>query len=121
MRQQHRRYADGVHSVMWTLRRLHEDKGVDVQLRLYTDAPIWQMIILPTEIWVLVSADGRSTEESPIYLLRRDGKFSLAYGFLSVWDRRWNHPDTRIVNLASITAPDWSNVKALPKRLYGQL
>lgn len=102
------RYKPGLESVLYTLSRLRYDHDLDIEVRLYSEDPIWQMIILPTEIWGLVAAGGRSTDSSPMFVLARSGKYNLSYGYEAVWERRWNIGAP--VDLSSIPMPDWDSL-----------
>lgn len=103
-------YAVGIQAVLWTLRNWQKIHGMEVEVRLYQQEPIWQMLIFPKELWLLVSADGRSTDTSPVFVFKRGQKFGLSWGWEAVWRRRWSDADTRLVDLDTVIEPDWNLV-----------
>lgn len=105
-----RHYQEGTKSVLWTLRQWKHDYALDIRVRLYTEEPIWQMVILPDDLWLLVAADGRSTDTSPFFVFRREQPYGLAWGLEAVWDRRWNLNADRDIDLDAIGPPDWDYV-----------
>jgi hypothetical protein len=81
-------YEAGVQAVLWKLRGWKRERGLAMEVRLYREAPIWQMLLTNKELWLLCARQ-TPAEDSPIYCLRRHGPFGLAYGLEAVWERRW--------------------------------
>lgn len=113
----HDAYVAGTRAVLWTLRGL-QDVGHSVTVRLYREAPIWQIVVLPQEIFVMSAAENTSTELSPWWILRRNRPYSLAHGIEAVWERRWNLQKgsnaTVDVPLHTISRPESDAVIDLP-------
>lgn len=103
-------YARGVEAVLWTLKRWRDDRNMNVEVRKYREAPIWQFVKLPATLWLLMSAGGRSTVSSPLFVLKRGARYGLAWGLEAVWERRWGQRDTVVVDLDAVHEPDWSTV-----------
>lgn len=109
----HAAYVAGTQAVLWTLRRWEYEHGLDIEVRLYQEDPIWQMVRLPSELWLLVAAGGRSTDTSPLYALERGTEYGIAWGVEEVFDRRWSHLTTKTVDLSTVQEPNPKDVIAL--------
>jgi hypothetical protein len=107
------RYTSGTHAVLWTLRQLAE-LGARVEVRFYTEAPIWQMIILPTEIWLMSATAHTPTDLSPMWLLARNRPYGMAQGLEAVFDRRWLLGEANKVDLTTMSKPAVDSVVRLP-------
>jgi hypothetical protein len=81
-------YCYGIETVLWKLRGWKRERGFDIEVRLYQEPPIWQMVVTPREVWLLCAPKVR-VENSPVYCLRRNDPYTLAYGLEAVWERRW--------------------------------
>lgn len=104
------KYRAGAQAVLWTLRAWKRELSIPIEVREYWEDPIWQMFILPKDVWVLQAAGYRSTDSSPMFVLRRRQKFGLGWGFEAVWERRWEHDDTKECDLEQVTEPNWHDV-----------
>lgn len=104
------RCAMGINAVMYTIAQWREVFNVDIEVRLYGEVPIWQMVITNDEMW-LVCARDVPAHESPVYCLDRHAEYSLAWGLYGVWERRCS--TSRPVALESITKPDWEKIQQL--------
>jgi hypothetical protein len=96
-------YEAGCDAVLWTLRSLKEDLGVQVTVRRYAEDPIWQMVILPSELYLMYAARHVPTGYSPMYVFRRDAIYGLHHGLTAVWERRW--ANSTEVDLSKIERP----------------
>lgn len=104
----HEEYKNGIHAVLWTLAAWKEARGLDIEVALYEEEPIWQMVMTPKELWLLCARQVPA-EESPVYCLQRSGPYSLAWGLLGVWEHRWR--TAQLQDLAQVLKPDWSKVR----------
>jgi hypothetical protein len=109
----HDQYVEGVKAVVWTLAHLRAH-GYPVKVSYYSEEPIWQMVITELEIWLLCASRNVSTGESPVYCLKRLTAHGLAFGMLSVWDRRL--ATATPLDLDTATEPDWKRLKNLPPK-----
>jgi hypothetical protein len=100
-------YKEGVQAVLSTLGRWRKD-GMSIEVRLYGDEPIWQMVLDEEEMWLLCARNTRS-ECSPIYCIRRDAKYGLHYGLYGVWERRWRLG--KAIPLTNIAEPDKNKIR----------
>jgi hypothetical protein len=101
-------YKSEIHAVIWTLSLLKTACGMDVEVSLYSEVPIWQMIMSQNELWLLC-ARRVPAQDSPVYCLQRHGRYSLAWGLEGVWERRWEA--AKRVDLSKVSAPDWSRIQ----------
>jgi hypothetical protein len=106
-------YREGIRAVLWTLGRWRND-GMSVEVKIYGDEPIWQMVLNEKEMWLLCARNTRS-ECSRIYCLLRDAPYGLHHGLYGVWERRWNGGDG--VALTQLTPPDKNKIRDVRQKL----
>lgn len=106
----HTAYRAGTTAVLATLKRWREQLGMDVSVSLYTEPPIWQMVRLPKELWLMYASDDRGSDYSPFYVFRRDTDYSLSWALDAVWVRRMEHESTRAVDWSAVQAPRPSDI-----------
>lgn len=107
-------YQAGTRAVLWTLGEWSQKFRVDV--RTYKDEPVWQMAVMPRELWLLVAtraAPGDSTKciathTSPIYVLERDTQHGLAWGLEATWAKTYSKSTKW--DFSGQVAPDWQQI-----------
>lgn len=99
-------YRAGMDSVLWTLRQLKEARGVNVSVRTYKEAPIWQMVLTDAELWLLC-AHSIASDLSPVYCLKH-APYGLSHGLRAVWTRR--EEGGTPVDLLTVNQPKWPDV-----------
>jgi len=104
-------YQSGVQAVLHTLKMLRDETGRSIDVYFYDEEPIWQMVVTRPEIWVFCAATDIPAERSPIYTLRTDAEYGLAFGFAAVWKRR--REMAILQDLDSVTAPDRKELRNL--------
>jgi hypothetical protein len=107
-----RHYQAGTNAVLWTLRQLQVVHGADIKVRFYAEAPIWQMVILDNDLWLMTATKDVPTDSSPVWRVRRHRPYSLAHGLEAVFERRW--ASATDVNLSAVAEPDGDEVVQLP-------
>lgn len=101
-------YREGVMAILWTLRRWKREHHIDVKVYLFDEEPIWQMVMSHAEIWLLCATKNVSAGRSPVYCLRRNTPYGLAFGVEAVWARRKVRATE--YELDKMTEPNWSLV-----------
>lgn len=83
-------YANGIKAVIAQLAAWKKaNPSWRIDLYLYQEPPIWQMVVLgDDELWLLCAAGSTVTNMSPVYQLALDSPYGLAWGFMAVWGRR---------------------------------
>lgn len=110
----HAQYRAGTMAVLSTFKRWRDELGMNITVKLYEEPPIWQMVRLPKELWLMFASTNRGTDFSPFYVFRRDAPYSLAWGLDAVWTRRWDHDSTIDVAWSEVAPPAPADVIAVP-------
>lgn len=97
-------YKEGVKDVTHTLANFVTTRGLNLAVKYYEDEPIWQVLVFPREVFVML-ASARPTDRSPIWVFRREGEYSVARGFIDSFERRWDDDPTN-VDLTQTAAGD---------------
>lgn len=100
-------YAAGIGAVLWKLRGWKRERGLSIEVRLYSEAPIWQMVLTSKEVWLLCARQV-PVDQSPVYCLRRKTPYTLAYGLEAVWERRWEGAEP--LDLDQVKEPDFGTL-----------
>jgi hypothetical protein len=100
-------YREGTFAVLATLASFRND-GISIEVKVYDEEPIWQMVINDSEMWLLCARKTRS-ECSPIYCLLRGAEYGLHHGLYGVWERRWNK--ALQVDLDRLPTPDKNKIR----------
>lgn len=82
-------YSRGARQVLSTIERW-EDRGMEVEVKLYHVEPLWQMMRTPDELWLFSAARHLAVQKSPMYVFRRGRPYGLSWGFEAVWDMHWD-------------------------------
>jgi hypothetical protein len=106
----HAPYRAGTEAVLWTLKQWRSMHGFDIEVRLYQEEPIWQMVLLHGELWLMSAANQTPTDLSPLWVFRRDYPYGIANGLEAVFERRWSHPTNRQVIWNDIGEPNTADV-----------
>jgi hypothetical protein len=80
-----------------------------VHVRLYTDPPIWKMIITTRALWVQHYVQHQHVEATPLFGFEfREGGSGLLSGFKTVFERRWALSSTTEIELARWDRKRWA-------------
>jgi hypothetical protein len=104
-------YANGIQAVLQTLKNLRDIHGLKVEAHFYDEDPIWQMVLSESEIWMLCASQNVTSGRSPVYCLKRDAPYGLAFGMAAVWERRLKIATP--INLDTLQAPTWPKLKSV--------
>ena len=83
-------------------------RGRSVELKLYHTLPIWKMLMMSRVLWVQYYKENMHVDDTPMYCFefRGDGA-TLFDGFRSVFQKRWNLDDSKLVDLSRFVRSSW--------------
>lgn len=105
------RYREGTWEVIWALKDLADQRRWHLDVRLYEDVPIWQLVLTPQEIW-LQHVSTVDSASSPLHCLRRDALSGLGRGIADVWTKRW--ASAKPVDLSTLPRPNYGRATPTP-------
>lgn len=84
-------YVTEINNSISRLKQLKRN-GKNISLKLYSQTPIWKMIISNDYMWLQHYCKSKNVEESPVYVFFSDGDggTSLFHALYSVWLKRWD-------------------------------
>lgn len=90
------------------LLQIHRRK---IEVRLYSDMPVWKLIITNRALWVWHYERHKHVHITPLYgfEIAQDGG-SLHNGFKSVFEKRWNHATTHRLDLKKWSRDKWQSI-----------
>ena len=107
LRANQERYMD---EILDSLQFCRESKinGVNIQVKLYEGMPIWKLLIMPQTIWLQHYGKTGHVDNSPLYGFSLvHNKPTLLEGYRSVFEKRWNHDDSKVVDLETFDRSNW--------------
>jgi hypothetical protein len=99
-------YRNWIYTSIEYCRELEKKRNASVEIRLYSDYPIWKMIFNEEYMWLQWYAHDKDIHESQVYHLQsaaRVNRTSLYYPLASVFQRRWQRG--KPVNLSKWRRP----------------
>lgn len=99
-------YRNWIYTSIEYCRDLQTNWNVSVEIRLYSDHPIWKMIFTQEYMWLQWYERDKDIHESQVYHLQStatDTKTSLYYPLATVFQRRWRLG--KKVNLSTWSRP----------------
>lgn len=85
-------YKDWIYTSIEYCKYLKNHKNASIEVRLYSDYPIWKMIFTPEYMWLQWYHPNDNVHHMPVYLFQSTKavlKTSLYYPLIKVFDRRW--------------------------------
>ncbi|MGB2580288.1 MAG: hypothetical protein WBC83_01170 [Minisyncoccia bacterium] len=83
-------------------KELKEKHHKNIEVRLYTEEPIWKMILTEQYLWLQYYDPSSPVEDTPVYTLQTREPptlSSLYYPLTRVFEKRWTEKTTKRVNL----------------------
>lgn len=126
-------YCDWIYKSIELCQRLKSTKNQAVEIRLYSDYPIWKMIFTTEYMW-LQWYQNTDVDNTPVYCfqtIKDEQKTSLYYPLTSVFLRRWEggtridlntwvRPSSALIsNNNSLASPPKTTQKKLPASSSG--
>lgn len=85
-------------------------KGRRIEVKLYESMPIWKMLSTPQILWLQHYAQSKHVDETPAYGFAASGQRpTILDGFRSVFDKRWDHDESKEVNLRAFERSRWQD------------
>jgi hypothetical protein len=94
-------YAKEIERSIDRLRNLRKS-GRNISLKLYTQTPVWKMIISNDYMWLQHYRCDSNVDDTPVYVFFSDGDegTSLFHALYSVWLKRWDVDGNETVDLS---------------------
>jgi hypothetical protein len=93
-------YAKEIFDCIDHCKSLLKESRKEISVRLYLDEPIWKMVVTNRVLWIQHYRAGEHVDDTPLYGFQfRGEKSNIQNGFIKVFQRRWNAPETISLNL----------------------
>lgn len=90
-------YRQEIEDSVQYCRKLKDEYGKSIEVRLYEDDPIWKMIFSDRYLWLQYYDPSDDVDNTPVYTLQTRAQAtdsSLYYPLVKVFLRRWNDSQT---------------------------